>query len=40
MPSFVIAVYREHRELADTRDELIYTIENLDPDTDYEFMQP
>ncbi len=40
MLSFVIAVYREHRELADIRDELIYTIENLDPDTDYEFMRP
>ena len=40
MPFFVIAVYREHRELANTRDELIYTTENLDPDTDYEFMQP
>lgn len=40
MLSFVIAVYREHRDLADIRDELIYTIENLDPDTDYEFMRP
>ena len=40
MLSFVIAVYRKDHELADIRDELIYTIENLDPDTDYEFMQP
>ena len=40
MPSFVIVAYREHRELADTHNELFYTIKNLDPDTDYEFMQP
>lgn len=40
MLSFVIEVYREHRDLADIRDELQYAIENLDPDETYEFMRP
>lgn len=40
MLSFVIAVYREHRDVADIREELQYAMENLDPDQDYEFMRP
>ncbi|MDA1099625.1 MAG: hypothetical protein O2967_11640 [Proteobacteria bacterium] len=40
MLSFVIGVYREHRDLADIREELISAIENLDPDEPYEFMRP
>jgi len=40
MLSFVIHVYQEHRELADIREELEYTIRNLDPNEDYEFMRP
>ena len=40
MLSFVIQVYREHRELADIREELEYTIRNLDSNEDYEFMRP
>ena len=40
MLSFVLAVYREDREIADIREELQYIIENLDPDEPYEFMRP
>jgi len=40
MLSFVLAVYREDREIADIREELQYVIENLDPDETYEFMRP
>ncbi|MBT6429613.1 MAG: hypothetical protein HOK30_18240 [Rhodospirillaceae bacterium] len=40
MLSFVIEVYREHREIADIREELEYTIQNLDPNETYEFMRP
>ena len=40
MLSFVLAVYREGREIADIREELQYIIENLDPDEPYEFMRP
>ncbi len=40
MLSFVIATYREHRDIADIREELEYAIQNLDPDEPYEFMRP
>ena len=40
MLSFVIATYREHRDIADIREELQYAIENLDPNETYEFMRP
>ena len=40
MLSFVIAIYREHRDVADIVEELQYSISNLDPDQEYEFMRP
>jgi hypothetical protein len=40
MLSFIIEVYREHRDLADIREELQYAIDNLDPNETYEFMRP
>ncbi len=40
MLSFVIETYREHREIADIREELEYAIQNLDPNETYEFMRP
>jgi len=40
MLSFVIAIYRENRDVADIIEELQYSINNLDPDQEYEFMRP
>lgn len=38
--SFVIEIYRKHRDVDDIRTELQYAIDNLDPDQEYEFMRP
>ena len=40
MLSFVIAIYRQNRDVADIIEELQYSINNLDPDQEYEFMRP
>ena len=40
MLSFVLAIYRQERDIADIRSELENVIENLDPDGEYTFMRP
>ncbi|WP_417519375.1 hypothetical protein [Minwuia sp.] len=40
MLSFVMAIYREHREIPDIIEELQYTIDNLDPNKEHAFMRP
>jgi hypothetical protein len=36
----IVAVWREQRTLADIKDELVATSDNLDPDEEYAFMRP
>lgn len=40
MLSFVMAIYRENREVEAIAEELRYVIDNLDPDREYAFMRP
>lgn len=40
MLSFVMAIYRENREIPEIAEELRYIIDNLDPDEQYAFMRP
>jgi len=40
MLSFVMQIYRENREIPQIAEELIYIIDNLDPDQEYAFMRP
>ncbi len=40
MMSFVMQIYRETREPKQIAEELVYIIDNLDPDQDYAFMRP
>ena len=38
--SFVMMTLREHNTTAQIRDELVYVIDNLDPNEEYVFMRP
>ena len=38
--SAAIGIWRNNRSVEDIAEELRFTIDNLDPDTDYPFMRP
>lgn len=40
MLALVVATYLETRSVADVRAEILAAAENVDPDTDYNFMRP